>query len=119
MRVLVTGDRHWDDRGIVTQVIKDLLREYWLTTIIEGEAPGADLISRKIALSMGVDVTAFPANWTKYGKAAGPIRNKRMIEEGEPDLVVAFHDNLMQSKGTRNMVELAHREGLPVIHFTH
>ena len=119
MRVLVTGDRHWKDKGLVHQVLKDLLREYRITTLIEGEAPGADLISRKMALSLGVDVAAFPANWTKYGKAAGPVRNQRMLDEGKPDFVVAFHDNLAMSRGTKNMVERAERAGLPVIRITH
>lgn len=54
---------------------------------------------------------AFPANWKKFGKAAGPLRNVKMIEEGKPDVVIAFPGG----HGTANMVALAEASGIPVI----
>ena len=119
MRVLICGDRNWRDEDMINQVIEDLKAYYNIRTVIEGEANGADLLARRQALRQGVDVIAFPANWKKYGKAAGPIRNQRMLADGKPDLVIAFHDNIIQSKGTRHMVETAQRADVPVILMSH
>ena len=55
-----------------------------------------------------------PANWVKYGRAAGPIRNRRMLELVPPDLVVAFHDDLESSRGTKDMVIAARQAEIPV-----
>lgn len=61
-------------------------------------------------------VEPYPADWS-IGRAAGPIRNKRMIVEGKPDLVVAFHDSLETSRRTRNMINQAISAGIPVAHY--
>jgi hypothetical protein len=68
-----------------------------------------------IAERLGYHVIPHPADWEKYGKAAGPIRNAEMIRR-HPDLelVLAFHDNLAISRGTRDMVVLADKKGIPV-----
>jgi len=52
----------------------------------------------------------FPADWGKYSKSAGYIRNKQMLAEGKPDLVVAFPGG----KGTANMVKLAKLANIPI-----
>lgn len=83
--------------------------------VIEGEAPGADTLAREAAEYFGIPVLAFPANWQKYGRAAGPIRNTEMLNEGKPDMVVAFHNDYLHSKGTKNMVEQALKRGLKVV----
>ena len=57
----------------------------------------------------------FPANWAAYHKAAGPKRNLEMLQMGKPDLVVFYHDDLDNSSGTINMMEIADRAGIPVI----
>jgi hypothetical protein len=57
----------------------------------------------------------FPAEWKKYGNAAGPIRNARMLNEGVPDVVIAFHENIHKSKGTKNMMDQACLHGVDVI----
>jgi len=67
-----------------------------------------------VAKKYGLEVIWFPADWEKYGRAAGPIRNKQMIMEGKPDLVVAFHNNISKSRGTKNMVTQARRHGIRV-----
>jgi len=117
VRVLISGDREWSKRGIMetiflglyTQVGKQLI-------IIEGEARGADRMARDIAeiYLQPENILRFPADWTKYGKGAGPIRNKQMLVEGEPDLVLCFHDDIQSSKGTKNMAEQAEKAGVPV-----
>lgn len=75
--------------------------------VIHGDARGADRMARDAALRLGLILIAFPADWEYYGKGAGPIRNRQMIEEGTPDFVLAFHDDLASSKGTRDMISLA------------
>lgn len=83
--------------------------------IIEGECEGADLLSRQVAEQLGFEVLPFPAQWARYGRAAGPIRNQQMLDEGKPDLVLAFHDNLIgRSKGTKDMVLRAVIAGISV-----
>ena len=115
-RILVCGDRKWTDEWAIR-------RELWRRmesepTIIHGAARGADSIAGEIAGRLGLAVLAFPAQWEKYGKAAGPIRNKQMLDEGKPNLVLAFHKNLAASKGTADMVRQARKRGIPVEVFT-
>ncbi len=110
MRVLVCGDRNWTD----VELIRDNL-PHETTVVIHGACRGADKIGGEVAESLGIPVEVFPAQWKRYGRGAGPIRNKQMLDEGKPDLVLAFHPDLLKSKGTRNMVTLARKKGLPVI----
>lgn len=86
--------------------------------VIEGEALGADTLAREAAEYFGIEVERYPANWTLYGRAAGPIRNNQMLTEGKPDLVVAFHHDIEHSKGTKNMVKQAKALGIPVKVYT-
>lgn len=107
--MLVCGDRNWTD------VVTMELFLYWLTpddTVIHGAAPGADSLARVIARKVGCKEAAYPANWT-YGRRGGPIRNQKMLDEGKPDAVIAFHNDLTHSKGTKDMVSRARKAGLP------
>jgi len=106
MRVLICGDRHWTDKDAIRNVLASL---EGVTHVIEGEARGADTLARVVAEELGITVLPFPANWTKYGRAAGPIRNRQMLDEGKPDLVIGFHNNLTESRGTKNMLEQARK----------
>ena len=111
MRVLVCGSRCWVDRAVIRRELRRLPKD---TVIIEGEAPGADAIARAEAEKLGLIVEPYPADWAKYHRAAGPIRNRQMLVEGKPDLVLAFHRDIDGSKGTRNMVDQAVKAGLVV-----
>jgi len=88
-------------------------------TLIHGAAPGADRMAGEIGGLIGYWVLDFPADWRQHGKAAGPIRNRQMLREGQPDLVIAFHDDLSASKGTRDMVRIARKAGIPVLVYSH
>lgn len=83
----------------------------WSFELICGMAFGADTMAYNWAKRHGITVHEFPADWKKYGKAAGPIRNKRMLDEGKPDLVIAFPGG----GGTANMVKLAREAGVEVV----
>ena len=111
MRVLVCGSRNWTDRQMIMDVLKDLPKD---TVIIEGEAPGADSLAASVAEELGFEVVRFPADWARYGRSAGPVRNKQMLVEGKPDQVIAFSDDLEKSTGTLNMVTIAMRANVSV-----
>lgn len=119
MRVLVCGDREWVDQQMIYNQLKQLHTASPIEIVIEGEARGADLMGRKAATYLNIPVLGYAANWKEYGRSAGPIRNQQMLKEGRPDLVLAFHDHLDQSKGTRHMVSIAQKAGIPVQVISH
>lgn len=109
MRILVCGGRDFNDDALVRKALlpyfnKDLI-------IIQGEAKGADYLAKTWAKNYGVKYESYPADWTKYGKRAGYIRNHQMLVEGKPDLVIAFPGG----KGTEMMIKLAEAAGVPVV----
>ena len=109
MKVLVCGDRNWID----VEKIRDRLSDFPQGTIfISGAAPGADTIAAEEMRALHYEVIEFPADWDKYGHAAGPIRNGQMLDQ-EPGLVIAFHPHLSRSKGTLNMVRQAKQRKVP------
>lgn len=114
MRVLICGDRHWSNIEPIRFWIAKL-QDWGYDTVIEGEARGADSIARDEAEKAGMIIMKFPANWKKYKAGAGPIRNKQMIEEGKPNIVVAFHSNIKNSRGTKNMINQARKAGIEII----
>jgi len=114
MHVLITGSRDWTDVETIATRLTLLPAG---TMIMHGAARGADRIAARIARSLGLRVTAYPANWARYGKAAGVIRNRQMLDQ-RPDLVIAFHPDLTQSRGTADCVRDAHRRGIRVEHIT-
>jgi len=91
MRVLCCGDRNWTSFEIIRRELEKFDNN---TVIIQGCANGADVMSRIMGRMLGYSVLDFPANWKKYGRSAGPIRNTQMLKEGKPDLVLAFHKDI-------------------------
>lgn len=83
-----------------------------ISVVIEGGAAGIDSIASKWGRSASfVSVKTFRADWKSHGKAAGPIRNSTMLQEGQPHFVIAFPGG----KGTANMVALARKAGVHVV----
>jgi hypothetical protein len=112
-RVLITGDRHWTDTEAIARYIKTLGPG---TVVIHGACPtGADTMAGELAERRALKVEAYPADWKRYRLGAGPKRNQQMLDEGRPDLVVYFHNNLQASKGTKDMVARAVRAGVAVL----
>lgn len=106
-RVLVCGGRDFDDYAFVASV----LDFYDPDTVIHGAARGADSLAHRWAQNRCVPVESYPANWHRDGKAAGPIRNVKMLAEGKPDVVIAFPGG----KGTEHMVKIAKAKGIQVL----
>ena len=111
MRVLVCGDRYWSNEQCIYERLRNL---EGVTLIIHGGERGADIIAGQEAEKLGYPVRVFRAHWNRYGRAAGPIRNQQMLDVGRPDFVLAFHNNLKESKGTRDMVQRASKAGVEV-----
>jgi hypothetical protein len=110
-RVVVFGGRAYADRETLFLVLDQHHARREFSVLIEGEAPGADTLSREWAESRAVDVEPFPADWKKHGRAAGPIRNQQMIDQGRPDLGIAFPGG----RGTADMTKRLRVAGIPVI----
>jgi hypothetical protein len=110
MLVLVCGDRNWKNRDKILARLYELEGD---VTVIHGACRGADNLAGEVAISLGYKVRRFPADWDKHGVAAGPIRNREMLDQ-QPHLVIAFHSNLSSSRGTADTVAEARRRGIPV-----
>ena len=113
-RVLICGDRNWSDSVIIMKELSAVQQTLGVEVVIEGEATGADTMGRQAAEVLGIPVLKFPALWRKHGRSAGPIRNRQMLTTGKPTLVLAFHPFLENSKGTKDMVNVATKAGVPV-----
>jgi len=113
MRVLVCGDRNWTLDNYLYMKLDALHYETPITCVINGLARGADIMGRFWAFGKNISTADYPALWDKYGRAAGPIRNKQMLDEGNPDLVVAFHGDIDNSKGTKNMINQTRTRKIP------
>jgi hypothetical protein len=110
-KVLVCGGRDYNDFDRLEDELNRIERAYGVITIISGCARGADSLAIKYAETYGDDVLKFPADWDKHGRAAGPIRNQQMLDEGKPDLVIAFPGG----KGTMDMINRSKKANIEVI----
>lgn len=111
MRVLVTGGRDYTNDFFVSMTLASIGKLFNDdVTLIVGDATGVDAMARKSGEALGWSVEVFNADWDEHGRAAGPIRNKRMIEEGRPDICIAFPGG----RGTQNCMEQAEQAGIPV-----
>jgi hypothetical protein len=110
MRVLVCGGRDFENSYGLYDTLDEIHKNTPITTLIQGEAKGADKLAKAWAEYNKVPTENYPANWDRDGKAAGPIRNKKMLVDGKPDLVVAFPGGA----GTFNMINQAKSSGVRV-----
>ena len=115
-RIIVAGGVHFNDY----KALANTLDEYFKCVskdeieIISGHARGADSLGERYAQEHDIKCTVFPADWKKHGRAAGPIRNKKMLEyamEQQAGLVAFWNG---ESKGTKNMISIAEKAGIEV-----
>lgn len=109
-RILVCGGRDYADWPRFSEIMYELREAHGRFEVISGMAPGADTLAASYAHTFGLVLRAFPTGWTKHGRAAGPIRNQQMLDEGKPDLVVAFPGD----RRTADMVRRARAAGVEV-----
>lgn len=120
VRVIVAGTRYFNDveymRKHLTAIITDLRKIYpdAIIEIVSGGAKGADWLAEKYAEYYGFALKRMPANWNQYGSAAGPIRNKEMLDYAceKIPVLAAFWDG--KSSGTRNMISISRNAGIQV-----
>lgn len=111
MRVLVCGGRDYRDNERLFRELNRLHASKGISEIIQGGQMGADYLASKWAHINRIACATFWAEWKKYGRKAGPIRNIRMLRDSKPDVVVAFPGGA----GTADMVRKAIVAGVPVI----
>lgn len=109
MRVIVCGGRNFRN----STFIENHLNTINITEMACGGAPGVDEIAYNWAKSKNIPVKVFPAEWDKFGPAAGPIRNKKMLEEFKPDCVIGFLYG--SGPGTANMLNQAQKAGIGIL----
>jgi hypothetical protein len=110
MRVLVCGGRDFNDIEYLDSVLNAYHEFYRFDCLIHGGAYGADNLAGYWAQDNEISVKIYPADWNTYGRFAGPIRNRQMLVEGKPNLVIAF----LGGKGTENMIKQATDAGITV-----
>jgi hypothetical protein len=111
MNVLVCGGRDYSDWQMVINTLANIRRTRGIRVLMHGGAPGADSLADKWGRLANVAMEVYKADWKKHGKAAGPMRNERMLKTGKPDLVVAFPGG----RGTADMVSRAKAAGVEVM----
>ena len=110
-RILICGGRNYNDKEKFDAVM-EMVRP-WLAPlfcIIQGGARGADRLAMGWAFFEGCPMIEMRANWDKYEKSAGTVRNRWMLEYAMPDLVIAFPGGT----GTANMIKQARSAGIDV-----
>lgn len=112
-KVIIAGSRSFADyeklKSVCDSILPNLYSEPRIS-ILSGTSSDSDSLGERYAKERGYTLNRYPADWKRYGKAAGPIRNRQMVKEA--DAAIVFWDG--QSRGTKNLIEEANRHGLKV-----
>jgi hypothetical protein len=103
VKVLVCGGRLYSNKDALYTILDHIHTKKIIDLIIHGGARGADSLAGEWAIDNGISVAVYKADWNKHGKGAGPIRNETMLNESDPDLVVAFPGG----NGTSHMIKIS------------
>ncbi len=112
-RVVIAGSRdyhNYEEAKAFIDWCLSRLREEQRVIVLSGGASGADALGERYARENGFEIERYPAQWAKFGKSAGPKRNRQMAEVC--DYVICFWDG--RSRGTKSMIEYARRYGKPL-----
>ena len=116
-RVIIAGSRDMADYEAAKKAIGEAFSEIGggaQVRIVSGHCRGADILGERYAREHGLELAVFPAEWNRYGRRAGFIRNTRMAEfaseEGIEGALIAFWDG--QSRGTKMMIDIAEKKGI-------
>ncbi len=113
LKIVIGGCRTFNNYTVLKTNVDKLLNNQAITSeiiILSGHCRGVDLLAERYAYEKGFSVKIYEAQWNKYGKSAGPIRNEIMILNC--DSVIAFWDG--KSKGTKSLISLAEKHNKPV-----
>lgn len=114
-KLIIAGTRSFNDYTLLyRKVYSFLARRCWQVDcyeeIVSGGAPGTDTLAVRYATEADIPFKVFPADWKKYGRSAGPRRNRQMAEYA--DAAIVFWDG--KSRGTQNMIQQMRELGKPV-----
>lgn len=111
--VVVAGSRdynnYYEAKEYIDCCISRISKNYKLI-FASGGCRGADLIGERYAVENGFQIKRYMPDWQKYGKRAGPLRNKQMADDG--DYFICFWDG--QSRGTKSMIDFVIKSGKPI-----
>ncbi len=116
LKVVIGGCRNYKNYNDFKSTLNDYfekLEKNYQIIIISGHCSGVDTMAEQYAYEKGYTLEIFPADWKKYGKAAGPKRNEEMVKAS--NTVIAFWDN--SSKGTKNLITTAEKHNKNIIVF--
>jgi hypothetical protein len=114
-RVLITGSRTWSDWATIRTALSHIQREYGGDVIIvHGDARGADRMAGRIATELGMKEEHHPADWERYGKRAGFVRNAEMVDSGIDRCVAFIREG---SRGATMCADLADKRGIPTVRY--
>ena len=111
MKIIIAGSRNFNDYNLLKTSCDNLLTQFTNIEIVSGTARGADKLGERYAREKGYDIKEFPANWDKFGKSAGYIRNDEMAQYA--DMLISFWDGT--SRGTKHMIDLANKRSIKVM----
>lgn len=116
-RVIIAGSRKYDDYDTLKKKCNHILSQKLddkdvRFIILSGCATGADTLGERYANEYGLSIERYPADWSKYGRSAGPIRNEEMAASA--DALIAFPKEGEDNKGTRSMISIARKKGLQI-----
>lgn len=109
--IIVCGGRRYNKTATVVWALDRIALAHKIGRVVTGGGPGADALAAHWARARGVTYVAEPPDWKAHGRAAGPIRNQRMLDDWAPSAVVAFPGGA----GTADMVAKARAAGVPVL----
>lgn len=112
-RIVIFGCRYYRDFKTASQYIDfciSNIKDKYTLIFVSGNCKGADIIGEQYARENGYTIELYPAEWKRYGKRAGHIRNKAMAEIG--DYFIGFWDG--KSAGTRSMINYVYQAGKPL-----
>ncbi|MBQ7606414.1 MAG: DUF2493 domain-containing protein [Desulfovibrionaceae bacterium] len=103
LNICIAGSHSFENYVILSNIVNEIASglDKFALTFISGNARGADSLDERYAKEHGFDLEIYPANWKKYGKEAGFIRNNKMASIS--DVLIAFWDG--KSHGTNDMIK--------------
>lgn len=110
MKLAIVGCRDYNDYDLFRAKCDEFLSSHSVDEIISGGATGADAMAERYAAEHNIKTTIFKADWGRFGKRAGPLRNREIVHAA--DHVLAFWD--LRSAGTRSTILIAREVGKPV-----
>lgn len=120
LRIIIAGGRDFNDYGLLSSQVSNIINHletmihFDFITIISGNARGADRLGERYAKEHDINLAKFPAQWDRYGKRAGYLRNEEMakyaVADGHIGVLIVFWDG--ESVGTKQMIRMAEKYGL-------